>query len=201
MEFPYRIYMKIISKLKDYYDYLSGIYGIDNDIIYDRRKCEEPFDCLYKSQKKFYNHSFEDNEIENFILLEIGNMHYIFSIYQYITNRNIEEFYNRKHELINKYKTDKKISNAPVAMIMVDAFKNRNNELIIRRKYEQTKIDNPILINTWIPSYIPANEIYELIYEYLISEREPKINDNRSDVEKLESKGFDKKTSFRHPIK
>ena len=24
---------------------------------------------------------------------------------------------------------------------------------------------------------------------------------NRSDIEKLESKGFDKKTSFRHPIK
>ena len=30
--------MKIISGgKKDYYDYLSGIYGIDEDVVYDRR--------------------------------------------------------------------------------------------------------------------------------------------------------------------
>jgi hypothetical protein len=34
----------------------------------------------------------------------------------------------------------------------------------------------------------------------LISVREPQIIDNRDDVQKLESKGFDKKTSFRNPI-
>lgn len=28
--------MKIISKYKDYYDYLSGIYGIDEKIVLDR---------------------------------------------------------------------------------------------------------------------------------------------------------------------
>ena len=30
--------MKIISKYKDYYDYLQGIYGIDNNLILDRIK-------------------------------------------------------------------------------------------------------------------------------------------------------------------
>ena len=29
--------MKIIDKKKDYYDYLSGIYGIDDKVVYDRR--------------------------------------------------------------------------------------------------------------------------------------------------------------------
>ena len=30
--------MKIINGgKKDYYDYLSGIYGIDNNVVYDRR--------------------------------------------------------------------------------------------------------------------------------------------------------------------
>lgn len=29
--------MKIISKYKDYYDYLSGIYGIDEKLVLDRR--------------------------------------------------------------------------------------------------------------------------------------------------------------------
>ena len=29
--------MRIIDNKKDYYDYLSGVYGIDNLIVYDRR--------------------------------------------------------------------------------------------------------------------------------------------------------------------
>ena len=29
--------MKIISKYKDYYDFLTGLYGIDNKLILDRR--------------------------------------------------------------------------------------------------------------------------------------------------------------------
>lgn len=29
--------MKIISKYKDYYDYLTGIYGVDNKLVLDRR--------------------------------------------------------------------------------------------------------------------------------------------------------------------
>ncbi|MBP5423995.1 MAG: hypothetical protein J6Y78_16300 [Paludibacteraceae bacterium] len=29
--------MKIIDNKKDYYDYISGIYGIDDLVVYDRR--------------------------------------------------------------------------------------------------------------------------------------------------------------------
>lgn len=29
--------MKIIDNKKDYYDYLSGIYGVDDLVVYDRR--------------------------------------------------------------------------------------------------------------------------------------------------------------------
>jgi hypothetical protein len=42
--------------------------------------------------------------------------------------------------------------------------------------------------------------MYNEIYNYLIAVREPNIEDNRNDIQKLESKGFDKKTSFRNPI-
>lgn len=34
--------MKIISKYKDYYDYLQGIYGVDEKLILDRRSSEHP---------------------------------------------------------------------------------------------------------------------------------------------------------------
>lgn len=29
--------MKIIDNKKDYYDYVSGVYGIDPYVVYDRR--------------------------------------------------------------------------------------------------------------------------------------------------------------------
>ena len=34
--------MKIISKFKDYYDYLSGIYGVDPKLVLDRTKGKVP---------------------------------------------------------------------------------------------------------------------------------------------------------------
>ena len=47
---------------------------------------------------------------------------------------------------------------------------------------------------------IAPDEIYQNVYDYLISIREPNIIDKRNDIQKLESKGFDKKTSFRNPV-
>lgn len=32
--------MKVLSKYKDYYDYLVGIYGMDEKLILDRRECD-----------------------------------------------------------------------------------------------------------------------------------------------------------------
>jgi hypothetical protein len=36
--------MKILSSYKDYYDYLTGIYGIDPIIVLDRTKHKQPYD-------------------------------------------------------------------------------------------------------------------------------------------------------------
>ena len=58
--------------------------------------------------------------------------------------------------------------------------------------------ENPILDGTWIPSMIPATEVWNNISDYLLSIKEPKIVDNRTDVQHLDSHGFDKKTSFRN---
>jgi len=58
--------------------------------------------------------------------------------------------------------------------------------------------ENPIMMGTWIPSVIPAEEVWNNITDYLLSMKEPPIIDNRTDVQHLESHGFDKKTSFRN---
>jgi hypothetical protein len=63
-------------------------------------------------------------------------------------------------------------------------------------------LENPILKNTPIPSLIPAREIYNNLDNYFRSMRNDKtVELVNSDIDKAINHGFDKKTSFRHPIK
>jgi len=59
-------------------------------------------------------------------------------------------------------------------------------------------LENPIMEGTWIPSIIPAEDVWNNVTDYLLAIKEKPIIDNRTDVEHLESAGFDKKTSFRN---
>ena len=60
------------------------------------------------------------------------------------------------------------------------------------------RIEILILADTSISKMIPPTEIWQALYEYLSSLRDKPFADTRSDVQKLESAGFDKKTSFRN---
>ena len=46
--------------------------------------------------------------------------------------------------------------------------------------------------------WIPPTDIWQALYTHLSSIRDKPFTDTRSDVQKLESAGFDKKTSFRN---
>ena len=47
--------MKILTSRnnKDYYDYLTGIYGMDEKVVYDRRE----FSILSNTALPFFNHA------------------------------------------------------------------------------------------------------------------------------------------------
>jgi hypothetical protein len=62
--------MKILSKYKDYYDYLTGIYGEDPLIILDRRSYKK-IDLEYKGWK---HRLFNVPQIYTFSLI-IGNFY------------------------------------------------------------------------------------------------------------------------------
>lgn len=182
--------MKIISKVKDYYDYLVGIRGLDEDIVYDRRNCfifNEFHHSEFMRRGKF-RYSFTPIY---YYVLEVGYTHYLFSLVPKKGDVDVK--------LIKRFKVAEKKSNSPMSFINVRVY--RNSTEIEYPKRLDFIWDNPILKNTWVPTFISAEEIYDDLYDYLISIREPQIIDNRTDVEKLEAKGFDKKTSFRHPIK
>lgn len=72
-----------------------------------------------------------------------------------------------------------------------ERWKEINNMMVHR-------VVNPILSGTFIPKLVPPTDIWLALYEYLSSLRDKPFSDTRSDIQKLESAGFDKKTSFRN---
>lgn len=237
--------MKIIDNKKDYYDYVSGIIGIDEDITYDRRKSvrlvnigKESFymyansfaETCFSTDKDAYRDYFttryynrqpwerkrktaNDEYFYSFtytVGIEAGWYMYVFKLKKILLTENSENFIIVP-ELVAKNRVEKRYSDAPLIFGECKTFeyvgwKNvsfepKDIKSFICSKNEDPYrfiVENPILANTWIPKFINAEEIWNDIYDYLISQREKPIIDNRSDVLHLEAAGFDKKTSFRN---
>lgn len=216
--------MKLISKgKKDYYDYLTGTYGIDEDIVYDRSESHvfrngtywdpewfdtsKRIDDIHLRPVKKYRQkkgAFGRGEIVTVmegrvseLILEVGYNRYRFEINRYLDdNENVKIDVRLLETAITKKKF---IDDVPVIITgigNVSTYRQLANMELNHLRYNI--YENPIMMYTWIPKFIPADEMYNLIYNYLISIKDKKIEDNRTDVQKLESKGFDKKTSFRN---
>lgn len=225
--------MKIIDNKKDYYDYLSGVYGIDNLIVYDRRgsvpispdciflKGAEyyfsqrilPFDKpitgkhhwelksiakrrLAETKKRSSRKSWTEGDIYYFIL-EVGNTHYLFEIERWLDKKQPKCLHVETTLLDTIKDVKQRYSTVPVCIISCRAqYWWWYHEV----RWEDTKgrIENPILANTFVPKLIPPDEIWQALYDYLASLKDKPITDTRTDTQKLESAGFDKKTSFRN---
>jgi len=149
--------------------------------------------------------------------LVIGSVAYVFLVYRVLQNENDKEV-KIVPELMRKFTFDrsKTKSKAPILIGQLTynyldvpcnlRFKQGSDEYyetIAQVGYVSPDKngdydENPIMEGTWIPSLIPAEEVWNNITDYLLSIKEPVIVDNRTDVQHLESHGFDKKTSFRN---
>lgn len=210
--------MKIISKFKDYYDYIVYQYGIDNNIVLDRRN--------YSDNSLFDSFIFNKYVCDwtYYFIIEIGFVQYIFKQnYDYdIPNKNrfsfvkkIESGVNifsvqckrwckeKMHRIYEKNCINSDMFNKPEA---INFYVLPHSNIRDIKNIEKTSFDDFVnYARLWeagiylakMAAFIPAQEAYDNIYNYLISLKEPKIEDNMSDVDKLISKGFDKKTSFR----
>lgn len=204
--------MKIISKFKDYYDYLNGIYGIDEKIIYQRTcKTIERKNNTFKMVKEgqVYSPNFIKYDIKDraitfilYICREKYNGIYLNGSYFFQPLEPAEYEYIKQHaNNFNHLRISRKdaphFSYSHERLFKTDA--NYNNIFdcpVILHDLLDSFVLNVKLSDFGIPAIIPANEIYQKIYDFLI--REPDIEDVRSDMEKLEGHGFDKKKSFRH---
>lgn len=201
--------MKIISKYKDYYDYLTGIYGIDEKLILDRREKEA---YLLPSIGKIT--LYIAGYIIEGLIKENGQFVYGQYLKKYIVDKyktrcwqkkwrwlstHMERNYDKSYHV--KYKNDEdwyyleplkdlentnKIHNCPILLKINNKF------------YKYPKLDK---LN--LSKFILAKNIYQWLSEWLsnqITEKEKEIKE-LPDSFKIENKGFDKKKSFRPKMK
>lgn len=197
--------MRILGKRgeKDYYDYLQNYFGIDELVVYDRRK-SFPIDInsfyigygldnIFKKEKdKTYDikrrlvkgYGIKVPVMKGrffYFVVESGYYHYFFKVERYLDDNDKVIL---EPQLIEKKKIDKKqkLSDCPLS-ICTDS---------------RNVVENPILKNTYIPKFIDAKEMWNNLYEYISSLRDNEFEDTRTNDQHIESHGFDKKISFRH---
>lgn len=200
--------MKIISKYKDYYDYLVGIYGEDPNIILDRRK----FDII---DIQSLEHDVIEIYIGGYVIngyVHNGKVHYGEDLkqFEYVRSckrkRYLSSLFKKKDNIVE---IERKHSNKLIEVCTtIEIDKNKYNE----------KYNCPILVNNArifgndkdflmyckldelnLNSFITAPTVYKYISDFLSKQKTEQENykDNRNDIQKIESAGFDKKTSFR----
>jgi len=215
--------MKIIDNKKDFYDYLVGEYGIDDLVVFDRRKAvviktgvkpETHKDYLFstikgdkdiyqKVEKFYYSSGIRDKEKHGTYyryVLKTGRHFYHFLVERYLIDDMTVCIEN---QLVHEDDNDILYPELILAILPYQNhgyyFSNRKNYQISQRDvYEDQIIDLPVLKHTVIPKYVSAKDVFLNIYSYISSKKEIKIEDKRNDILKLESAGFDKIESFRN---
>lgn len=218
--------MKIIDTKKDYYDYLSGIYGEDSLAVYDRRgsvawkNYQDKFSIFVDPTRikedefippKYFRWRAGANNF--FLCLEAGKKQFIIKEIRELRKSDAGQVTIQK-SLFGIREVEHKHAEAPLALFECDYGQLwRDREVFFPEKVrywaEMTKyrrhalkeeplVENPILIDSFIPQLIPAEDIWHALYEYIMSLNDKEIKDTRPDALKLESAGFDKKTSFRN---
>lgn len=214
--------MYIIDKNKDYYDFHSHIYGVDKTVTFDRRGSIIitndnliRLSCRYGWQ---YDRLHKDDK--NFIILEVGNVQYLIILFDFIVKDNPDHYTKLvfcSMQIIKIFRHNRHFFDKPISIKGVNfdwrwsykkgnlfnkKYKIENSiEEVIKRVFE-SEIELPILAKTDITSLIDGKEIWIELQSYIASLNNDKdISIPMTDVEKAEIHGFDKKTSFRNPIK
>ena len=204
--------MYIIDSNKDYYDYVSHIYGLDKKIVFDRRGSTriESKDLVDLRETRYYGGKTQ------FILLETGMVQYLLKLDNIVVtdenkpkNKHIDlsAYQHVKSfdvEIVDKFEDHKNVTGCPIAIRSVhNSWRSYHYIKQFPTEYKDYKITNdieldlPILASTCITKIIPAEEIWKNICNYISSLGNDKDVAQASDIEKIVNHGFDKKESFR----
>lgn len=187
--------MKIISRYKDYYDYLQGIYGVDDKVILDRTSskgypgrpgvgnkvvihiCDIEIQGMLKDGKYLYGEELRPLALPSssrrpltFFNFKEGSR--IFTIYSLPQPSRLNS-----------------ITGIPILM-MDQAFGEIKHNGINYCAYP--KLETLELYKIFTPE-----RTWRLLYDWISRRNEPSAPPPMTDQEKIESHGFDKQNSFR----
>lgn len=209
--------MYIIDRNRDYYDYLSHIYGVDKKVVFDRRGSTAITDGDIVNDLHDLRHYgiLPIRKKSNYLILEVGYVQYLIEISE-IKMRSTafgSEYESCKMSLIHTYRENKHHFDEPLSLHEVSlGYKwNRKGKRLyaIDEGYTEAidevfrnKFGTPLLASTHLTKLIDAEDIWRELQTYISSlNNDIDVDLNMTDVEKAEIHGFDKKTSFRNPIK
>lgn len=210
--------MKIISKFKDYYDYLAGVWGVDEKLVLDRtkftpkRRIGEDYEIItFHICGTQYQGMWMDGEVL------YGDELIPFMELDYKTGRPRErladpyyhslykEFEGFEHMWSILLPSKQRQTNWKTRYILKQPLKHLSptlNDLtncpIILGRFKGDEQLNPILKEYNFHKVLSAEAIWQELTTWLASKHEEIIQDTRTNKEKILSNGFDLKTSFRH---
>jgi hypothetical protein len=169
--------MKIIGGKKDYYDYLVSHYGYDEHIVYDRRNTNP---ISYKHDTRFVFHICG----VTVPVFQISESKFTFKHSEvpknYIDQLWFAKYHNKSTNLNAKLRQP----------VLCEASIGTKEPFI------------PCLKDFGFASYLPAHEMYCIIYAFLGWLKDnPAPANNQTDKDKIVALGFDLKSSFRPNLK
>lgn len=207
--------MKIISKYKDYYDYLTGIYGIDEKLVLDRTKfattetrplgednkisfviCGYLIECLYKDGEYLYG-----KDIEKYNISETETRKWWYHRDKDLDTNYIVEM--KSHIYGGSRNNHTKFLKEP-KKLDIDINEILNCPVLIQTTFSEDVLTYkdlkffpfPILKDyNFVKMYSPE-KIWLELYNFLSRTKE--VPDTQTDKQKIVSKGFDLKHSFRN---
>lgn len=207
--------MKIIAKEKDYYDYLQGVYGVDEKLVYDRRNGHALQFFEKKNGKVFY--VFVNGKSYCAVYYN-GKFRYDFesivkTYEEYLVIRNLNSNCWSSSWSIDLWSQlnsfDWKLGNQ-ISKRVEDLIKPINSDinkklrqpvLVSEKKYpKENQAHIPLTLKQFdFGGKLNAQDVYIEISNFLgWCADNPPIPDKQTDKEKVLSHGFDLKTSFRH---
>lgn len=203
--------MKIISKYKDYYDYLQGIYGIDNKLILNRTKgsgkyfptspgkhilviCGKVLEYVRFNDTNYFNEDIAQfNEIDGLKKWKF----YFTKKPKYLVNFGM----NSKHPW-NFHKIYYPILSEDIHNIFpeIKTLAKKCPIFIYNEHSKEIWNEFPCLISMGVSKQIDAKDMWIMLSEWLsnkVTENEP-IVPVGDDKVRILSAGFDLKTSFRY---
>lgn len=197
--------MKIISKFKDYYDYLQGIWGVDELRVLDRTEftprtindvpfkkgelitlyvCDLKVQGIYDGTKFLYGEDLKPFEVEETNKYRWWDKDY--NERDYITIKLDEEL-----PTVSVLKKPTKVKDSPNRKLNCPILKPRIQDVYQAQDY----LKHPVLKDYNFGSAIPPEDIWLLLSDWLGQEKV--IPNKQTDKEKILSAGFDLKSSFR----